>query len=126
MDRSQLLIYGLLIVGFLLFNFLLRRAAKRAREQQEHERAQQEELAPSPADEPIEYGWGRGPQADRQPAALPVEPARRFEMNPAAPPLPLHRPAPRALFRSRNDLRRAIVVMTVLGPCRALEPHDRH
>jgi hypothetical protein len=29
-----------------------------------------------------------------------------------------------ALFRSRRDLRRTIIAMTILGPCRADDPHD--
>jgi hypothetical protein len=28
----------------------------------------------------------------------------------------------RALFRSKRDVRRAIVAMTILGPCRAYDP----
>jgi hypothetical protein len=40
----------------------------------------------------------------------------------AAPPPPA---ATRRLFRTRQDLRHAIVLMTVLGPCRALEPHEQ-
>jgi len=32
----------------------------------------------------------------------------------------------RRLSRTRQELRRAIVVMTVLGPCRALELPGRH
>jgi hypothetical protein len=40
----------------------------------------------------------------------------------AAPPPPA---VTRRLFRTQEDLRHAIVLMTVLGPCRALEPHER-
>jgi hypothetical protein len=29
-----------------------------------------------------------------------------------------------ALFRSKRDLRRTIIAMTILGPCRADDPHD--
>jgi hypothetical protein len=125
MDFSQLLVYGLLIAGFLLFNYVLQRAAQRARQRQEQERAQQPEAAPSPEIEPIESGWGRTPTMDRRSAAASVEATRRVEANAAPPAPPPRRPVPKPLFRSTHDLRRAIIVMTVLGPCRALEPHDR-
>ena len=121
-SASELLLYGLLIAGFLLFNYVMQRLAKKARQQQEQERAQQPEAAPSPEDEPPEDIWVRRPQPDLLAAAAPVEPARRVETIAAAPAPPPRRTAPRALFRSRQDLRHAIVVMTVLGPCRAQEP----
>jgi hypothetical protein len=125
MELSQLLVYGLLAAGFLLFNYVLQRAMQRARQRQELERAQQPEAASSSEIEPIDAGWGRTPTLDRGPAAAPVDAARRAEANTAAPAPLSRRPAPKPLFRSRHDLRRAIIVMTVLGPCRALEPHDR-
>lgn len=123
MDISQLLVYGLLVGGFLLFNYVLQRAVQRARQRQEQERAQQPEAAPPLEIEPVESGWGRTPTMDPRSAAAPVEATRRPEAN-AVPP-PTRRRAPTPLFRSTHDLRRAIIVMTVLGPCRAVEPHDR-
>ncbi len=119
MSKSDLLFYGLFLLGFLLFNYIIQQAAKRARQQQEEEQARQEEAAPA-EDEPLEDIWGRKPQASLPAVAAPVEPPRRVAAIPAAPA-----PAPRLLFRTRQDLRHAVVVMTVLGPCRALEPHER-
>ncbi len=126
MEQFDFLIYGLLIAAFLLFNYVVQQAAKRARAQQEQEQAQQQAAAPSPEDEPLDYLWGRRPQADLPAVAAPVEPACRVEAIAAERAPAPRRTAPATLFRSRQDLRHAIVVMTVLGPCRALEPHDRH
>jgi hypothetical protein len=41
-----------------------------------------------------------------------------------APPAPVRRP-PRFRLGGVADVRRGIMLMTVLGPCRALEPEDR-
>jgi hypothetical protein len=121
MGKYELLIYGLIFLGFVLFNNVMQ-AVKRSRQQQEHERAQQQEAAPPPEDEPMEYLWGQTPQPDAPPAAAYVEPGPRVEA--IATPAPSPRlTAPRALFRSTQDLRHAIVVVTVLGPCRALKPY---
>ena len=110
-SASELLLYGLLIAGFLLFNYVMQRLAKKARQQPEQEWGQQQEAAPSPEDEPLEDIRGRRPRANLPAAAAP------------APPPP-RRTAAGPIFRSRKDLRHAVVLMTVLGPCRALEPHD--
>jgi len=123
---SQLLIYGLVIAGFLLFNYFMQRMSRRAQEQ---ERAQAREAASAPPeDEPLEDIWG----SRRASAAAPPEPMAVAVLAPApdAPadaPRKAHRSAAaRRLFRTRRDLRRAVVMMTVLGPCRALEPPGRH
>ena len=128
MEKSNLLIYGLFIAAYLLFNFLMQQlAAKRARQQQERvqqEQAQRDALMTS-ADEPLDQLWGRGGQQEEaQEPVVTVEPARRrIEAGAGAAPTP--RLSPYTLLRSRQSLRDAIVVMTVLGPCRALDPHDR-
>lgn len=128
MEKSNLLIYGLFIAAYLLFNFLMQQlAAKRARQQRERvqqEQAQQDALMTS-ADEPLDELWGRGGQHEEaHENVVTVEPARkRVETTAGAAPAP--RLSPTALLRSRQSLRDAIVVMTVLGPCRALDPHDR-
>jgi hypothetical protein len=124
MGKYELLVYGLIVLGFLLFNNLMQ-AVKRARQQQEEEWAQQQRAAPPPDDEPLEYIWGPRPQTDLPAAAAHLKPAPRVEAIAARPAAPSRPAAPRELFRSRQDLRHAVVVMTVLGPCRALEPHDR-
>lgn len=126
MGKSDLLIYGLFIAGYLLFNFLMQRLAAR-RAQQQREQAQQPtpqpDAAPPPADESLEELWGRGQQADAHASATAGEPVRK-RVEPMAGTAPTPRLSPKTLLRSRQSLRDAIVVMTVLGPCRALDPHD--
>lgn len=83
--------------------------------------------------------WGRGPAAPvplevdhvevpvrAEPAALPPRPpplaTRAPRRTPAVRPVVTARPA--ALqFRSEAGLRQAMIALTVLGPCRALEPY---
>jgi len=62
----------------------------------------------------------------RRPAAPPAPPASR-EQAQAAPPNRILAPSRnrwsrKTLFRTRRDVRRVIVAMTVLGPCRAYDP----
>jgi type II secretory pathway pseudopilin PulG len=127
MGKNELFMYVLFFAVFLLFNYFMQQAAKRARQRQEQaqaqQQAQQQEAAPSPDDESAEYLWGRRTVADLPATAAYVEPLPRVEAiaTPASSP---GLTAPRALFRSTQDLRHAIVVMTVLGPCRALEPYN--
>jgi len=124
MGKYDLVIYGLIFLGFLLFNTLMQ-AVKRAQQRQEPERAQQQEAAPPTEDEPPDYLWGRRPQPDLPAAAAHLEPAPRLEAIAAPLAASPRRAALAALFCSRQDLRHAIVVMTVLGPCRALEPYGQ-
>lgn len=118
---SELLFLALIIAGFMLFNYVAQRLAKAAREQQEAEAAVGASVPP-PEDEPLEDIWGRVPVP---PPAAPAPVARAEPQARAAPPRPLPRRAGARLFRTRKDLQHAIVLMTVLGPCRALEPHER-
>jgi hypothetical protein len=122
---SELLFLGLIIAGFMLFNYLSQRLAKKAREQQEAAEAS----APPPEDEPLEDIWARAPApppaAPAPPLAAPAPIARTVPAPHATPPAPSRRRPAARLFRTRKDLRHAIVLMTVLGPCRALEPHER-
>ena len=125
----DIVFYGLLVAGFLLFNYIVQRLANKSRQQQQQQ-AELERLAQAQAaaEHPQDYAWGHAPAA----APLPVEPPRvaTYEMAPATPTATLDAPArldavARSLLRSRQELRHAIVLMTVLGPCRALEPYDR-
>lgn len=112
---SRLLIIGLIIAGFMLFNHFARQAAMRLREQQEtaeREAATQEEAE-------TEDIWGR-PAPPPPPAPNEAAPASRLV--PAGPP---RARAAHPLFRTRQDLRRAVIAMTVLGPCRAQEPPEQ-
>lgn len=63
----------------------------------------------------------------RQPAPVPPSVTRRERVQPAPDTVVRRRerePRPSALLRNKRDLRRAVVVMTILGPCRAYDPPD--
>jgi hypothetical protein len=114
------LLYVLAFVGFILFNYFVQKAARRRQEEEQAQAA-----APAPAEEaPLEDIWGRTPAP--APAAAPVIVTR-----PAPAPIRAEPPAPRrlhpvrALLKDRRDLRRAVVFMMVLGPCRSQEPPQR-
>jgi hypothetical protein len=70
-----------------------------------------------------------GPARGRRPPPPVVEPRRAGEgpsaasSRPAGPPVDARRRT-RAPLGGRRAVRRGIVLMTVLGPCRALEPPD--
>jgi hypothetical protein len=138
------LLFGLLflaVVGYqLLKQFLAARAEQRRRQQQaQRASAYGQAGMPQPEPEPLELSesdWGRPPEpvtpASLPPARVPVPPAQPQ----AAPRVRDDAPARRTnadqqrrrvrhrLFHSRRALRHGIVMMTVLGPCRALKPYD--
>lgn len=141
MQDNELLIYGLLflaIIGFNVFKqFLAARAEQRRRQQLAA--AAQGMPQPDPAADPFtltETDWGRPPEAEQVPElppkvalALKPEPARS-RSGPAIgairPPKPSERRRARhRMFQHRRALRDGIVMMTVLGPCRALQPYEQ-
>jgi hypothetical protein len=70
----------------------------------------------------------RVPRGPRLP--LPVAQPRRVREGPESTPSPVAvaphagRRRPRSRLRSPREVRRGIVLMTILGPCRAREPSD--
>jgi hypothetical protein len=114
------LLYVLAFAGIILFNYVMQRAARR---RQQEEEAQAQAAAPAPAEEaPLEDIWGRTP-APAAPAA-PVIVTRPAPIR-AEPPAPRRLHPVRALLKERRDLRRAVILTMVLGPCRAQEPPER-
>ncbi len=82
--------------------------------------------AETPDDEPLPPIWGRKPSI---PASLPVpaatvEPTRLFDAQIASRARPERRYSRRSLMGTRRDVQNAIVIATIVGPCRAFEPHD--
>ena len=80
----------------------------------------------TPAEEPVT-------RVPRPPRAVPARPSssrpagdrgRRLESPALAVPPRRLRFNKRSLFRTPRDLRRGIILMTLLGPCRALDPPD--
>ena len=117
------LIYVLIFGVILLVQYLMKRFGP----QQQPDEAPQE--APLPQEQPAAQEellpdiWGRAPAV---PAVLPVTASDIRFGRTAAPgasaPLQGHRFSRRALMGNRRDMQNAVVIATILGPCRALEP----
>jgi hypothetical protein len=114
------LLYVLAFLAIILFNFIAQRAARRRQQQEQAEEPVPPEPVPA-KDPPLEDVWGRtgAPAPAAVVAPRPAPPAVR-----TAPPLPRRLHPVRALLRDRRGLRRAVVLMMVLGPCRAQEPPE--
>ena len=138
MSLFELLLFVLVIASFVVFSHVTRQAARKAREEEQARRAE----AAVTADAVDDHAWGRHPTAvvaqsteqlaqyewGGRPEAV-AEDTRATEALPRAhiepPRVTLRRVVDaRRLFTTRADLRHAVIAMTVLGPCRALEPPD--
>ena len=110
------LIYALIFGALLLFQYLMKRFGP----QQQPQLPQDDPDREIPAQEPasleipavsiasdIRFGRTEAPGAS---PALPVRRLRRFSRS--------------ALMGTRRNVQNAIVIATILGPCRAFEPHD--
>jgi len=145
---SELLMLAMVVAAFLFFNYANQQAAKKARAERERAEAAAAREASTAAQagtaDEDQYAWGRIPEREPvQEASLPPvwseTPSApvsyevpRYQFEPQAVPQPTSTPlrapgsprrhASHELFASKQDLRRAVIAMTVLGPCRALEP----
>jgi len=113
--RPEQILLLLLFVLVPLFSLLVRWLQRRAREQQRP-------MPPEPsAMDPV--GREERPPARMPPRARVIEPARSREGPRERPPAP----RPQLVIRragplgGRAAVRRAVVAMTILGPCRGLE-----
>lgn len=116
------LVYVLIFGAVLLFNFLMQKAAKRQQEEAARnapveEEIPEEEWNPAPVvasvrPEPEEVLVHRRSVAAPAAAAPTTQPRRRLRV------------ARQSLLGARWDIQEAVVVATILGRCRADEPHD--
>jgi hypothetical protein len=116
------LIYLLIFGAFALFQFLLKRFAKRRQSEALEEKPLPQE-EPIREEEPLPEIWGRLPAIPAVATAL-VERVARSQALVASATITRRRSAARSLLGTKLDLRRTIVIMTILGPCRAQEPPD--
>jgi len=119
------LIYVLVFLGIVLFNFVMQQAARRR--QQQEQAAEPLEEPPPEEDEIPEDIWGRPPPPPVIASPAPVAPPARVSYTETRHPQPQARrlhPV-RALLKERHDLRRAVILSMVLGPCRAQEPPEQ-
>jgi len=143
-EVSQLLVFILLIAGVLGFNLLMRylnsgvKGCQKKLEQQQEatEVAQPEDLTKAAAGG---APWGGSVRAQAAAEPLEVMLARRERaaerhgpgnFDPSAAqalvrPATTQRRRIQPMFRSQAELRQALVMMTVLGPCRANAPYGQ-
>lgn len=107
------LLYVLMFLAIVLFQYLMKRFGPQAPqepawdERLEQIAETQEDVPPAqavPATADARFGWGPAPARSLAP------PRRRFSRA--------------SLMGARREVQNAVVVATILGPCRAFEPHD--
>lgn len=109
-DIGQLLVLILFILLPLL-NFVMRRITRHPERQPPEDKARgqvRRRSEPSPRSRPLPRA-PRAPDHEIQPPTVSTAVSRR-------------RFAKRAIFQTRRDARRGIILMTLLGPCRAYDP----
>jgi hypothetical protein len=107
------LFYVLAVAAYLLFRYIKNRLGQQAQpDSAQHERL--EDVSDEVKETP------RAPSA----SIVGVGPFSRTAAPSASAPLPQRRFARRSLMGSKLEVQNAIVIATVLGPCRAFEPHD--
>ncbi|MDP2811652.1 MAG: hypothetical protein Q8O34_16050 [Rhodocyclaceae bacterium] len=107
------LLYVLMFVAIVLFQYLMKRFGPQQRE----DAVPQERLPQFPE------------EVKETPAAPSVSSVAsgdfgRAEAPDAAPALPRRRFSRASLMGTRRQAQNAVVIATILGPCRAFEPHD--
>ena len=111
----ELVLLLLFFILPLLFNFVLQRVRKR-RNHRDHR---------IPQEKPVEQRL-RQAQTTPMPWPTPRAAGDPVHGSPARTVTPLanDRVTRRSLLGTTRDVRRAIVIMTLLGPCRAFDPPD--
>lgn len=114
MNLPEELIYGLIFGAVLLFQYVMKRFAPKQKPQPlspqyetipEIEEQQLAGLDSSPGSRELDTRFGRSPQQTATPARG------------------RHRYSRKVLLANRRDVQNSIVVATIIGPCRAFEPH---
>ena len=105
------LIYVLIFGAILLFQYLMKRFGPQQQQQSPQEEPDAElpaQAAPEAASVsiPTDTFFGRSRALEASTALV----RRRFSR--------------RSLMGNRRDVQNAVVIATILGPCRAFEPHD--
>ena len=107
------LIYVLIFAAILLFQYMMKRLG-----QQEPQESAQDERLPQIPEEVKET-----PAASSVSRAS-VDQLGRPEAQGVSPRLTRRRYSRRLLMGTRREVQNAIVIATIVGPCRAFEPHD--
>lgn len=107
------LIYVLVFAAIVLFQYLMKRFGPQQQQQ-------------SPQDEPVPEFPEEMKETQAAPSISSVAfgHSGRTEVPSASAPLPRRRFDRRSLMGTKREVQNAIVIVAILGPCRAFEPHD--
>ena len=118
------LLLGVVIALVFLYQYVMQRI--RASRQQQREAP--DELPPGPLEqrEAAQWQWELPPATTAAPVVMPAmtAPEHRPERREAPPTRRRHRFSRDSLFGDRSKLQDAVVIAAIVGPCRAVEPHD--
>ena len=120
------LLLGLVVALVFLYQYVMQRIRAGRRQQRDAPEA----LAPEPNEQATaaQWQWELPPPATPAPSVMPAmtAPERRPERREA--PATRRRRRSRfsrdTLFGDRHKLQEAVVIAAIVGPCRAVEPHD--
>lgn len=119
-DFPPELIYFLIFIALFLFQHLRKWLTRQA-----EKGVRPEAPPPEPESYPVSFDLPVEPSASSVWSASPIS-AVDFGRRPPAPaPVQPRRPRPfsrQSLFGTPQDVRKGVVIATILGPCRALEP----
>ena len=118
------LLLGLVVALFVLYQYVM----QRIRASRQQQRGAPEELPPGLLEqrEAAQWQWELPPASNAAPLVTPAmaSPERRPERREATATRRRGRFSRDSLFGDRHRLQDAVVIAAILGPCRAVEPHD--
>lgn len=117
------LLYALIFAAVLLVQYLMKRLGGWPQPADALQEAPAPEELPPERDLPVPASWASVLEVPALSLAA-AERAVRLEATAANAAIPRQRSASRTLLGGGQDLRRAIVGITLLGPCRAQEPPE--
>ena len=117
------LLYALIIAAILLVEYLMKRFGGRSQPDDALQEAPIPEEQLPEREASVPGNWGRVPEVPAVSLAA-AEWAARLEAPAASAAIARQRSAARLQLNGGQDLRRAIIGMTLLGPCRAHEPPE--
>lgn len=117
------LLYALLFAAILFVQYLMKRFGGRPQPADALQEAPNAEERPPEREVPAPASWASVAEVPAVSLAA-AEWAARLEVPAANAAIPRRRSASRSLLGGGQDLQRAIVGMTLLGPCRAQEPPE--
>jgi hypothetical protein len=123
MDRfPEELLYILIFAALLLVQYIAQLFRKHSQGEEGRQEAPAPQEKPAAPEEPLPDIWGRAPAPVPAASAAPPKRPARPEAPAGAALAPPGRRAAAMPLPGRQELRRAIVMMTILGRCRAQEP----